>query len=232
MKSDMTNGILAIDPASAKLQGCAWTDDGKRYHVESVALVDIRGLLIRLKNHVDLCVIEDGFVGVNKRVALALAVARGEIKGHAESLGYTVYMLAPMTWQTACLSHNDDKKPINMVPKKQRMKRTMLYVRSLKIELPILRTVGTVRVPVTEDEMCAACMCAWAWKQRVLGMMGAQNTEEIVAKKSGRRISLRKAWDQAGTVFEEAEVRRQKSREIDGCPLPDAPGGYEQEIVS
>jgi len=40
-------------------------------------------------------------------------------------------------------------------------------------------------------------------------------TEWASPTKPGRRISLREAWEQAGRVFEEAEARRQKSREIE-----------------
>jgi len=43
----------------------------------------------------------------------------------------------------------------------------------------------------------------------------SRRMEWATPRKRGRRISLREAWELAGRVFEEAEARRQKSREIE-----------------
>ena len=163
----MPKGILAIDPAAAKPQACAWTEDGRRYHVESVDLADVRSLLIRLKNHVSDCWIESGFVGVNKRTSLALEGIRGEIKAHAESLNYTVHKVDWMTWATGCLPKRGDRVPINMVSKPERMRRAKWYARSLQTGR--MREKFPYDDPLTDDEACALCMCAWARKQRAVG---------------------------------------------------------------
>lgn len=57
--------------------------------------------------------------------------------------------------------------------------------------------------------------CPYLEPDVTTGTFRPKRMEWASPRKPGRRVSLREAWEQVGRMFEEAEARRQKSREIE-----------------
>jgi Holliday junction resolvasome RuvABC endonuclease subunit len=99
--------VIGIDPSYSKPIAWAYQAD-RTWVVGSVdhrAIAEFRDVFrAAVDSGVTACVIEDGFVGKNPRVALRLAEARGELRAYADRYDLPLTLVHPKTWQAACLS--------------------------------------------------------------------------------------------------------------------------------
>jgi Holliday junction resolvasome RuvABC endonuclease subunit len=100
---------------------------------------------------VDTAVIEDGYVGKNPRVALALAMVRGSLAALAQQAGLRPVLVAPATWQTAMLSQGGWRPTTH----KEIIPLVKLRVRSLH------------KLDLAEDEAVAVLLAEWGDAQRI-----------------------------------------------------------------
>ena len=157
---------IGIDPAYAKPVTLAWLESGKR-HRDALAKFDrhsrwhraeanpangnfttlLGQILSEAKEYhgaTRVC-LEDGFIGVNPKVGMRLAEIRGVIKTVATMQGLECRLVAPATWQAACLSLGGVRP--------QRHREIALAA--------ILRAKHVTGMDLGEDMACAVCLAEW-----------------------------------------------------------------------
>ena len=121
---------IGIDPAYAKPIAYAYMLD-RKWVVGDFDFEDFDEMLDAFSTAsaqgVTHCVIEDGFIGVNRIVAQRLAQVRGFLEACAKFSKLPVQLVYPATWQAACLCQG------SWHPKKHAeiIRQTILRARSL-----------------------------------------------------------------------------------------------------
>lgn len=143
---------IGIDPACAKPIALAWRL-GREWQIRSVAWDDSAGIYAVLARAAadgcDTAVIEDGYVGPNSKTALALAVVRGQLSALAVQAGLEVRMVAPATWQAACLTQGRYRPQTH----EEIVRQVALRMRGHYLN-------------VDEDQGVAVCIAEWGDAQR------------------------------------------------------------------
>lgn len=140
-----TRRCVGIDPAYAKDVAFAHRVENA-WRVQSVEPDDNAALRQALQNAVDdgceVVVIEDCFLGANPATFKGLAQMQERLKMYAHDLGLEIHVVAPSTWQAACLTQG-----------KYKPKRHNEIVASAK-----LRARGMTGHDLKEDIAVAVCI--------------------------------------------------------------------------
>ena len=159
------SGVIGIDPSYAK--PIAWAA-AYNAHVWSSDEVDHNSIddfvdifyVVAAHTNIDLCIIEGAYLAKNPKVFAGLTEVRTRIQVMAEQAGLQVHIVAPATWQAACLSQGT-----------WRPTKHADIVRMAKV-----RAKGLTGQELPEDQAVAVCLADW----------GRCNRAEIMAEQAGK----------------------------------------------